>query len=42
VAESRRLARDPVFLLLTLLAALLVVWAGILLRRTARTKQPVA
>jgi membrane protein DedA with SNARE-associated domain len=42
VAESRSLARDPVFLLLTLLAALLVVWAGILLRRTARTKQPVA
>jgi hypothetical protein len=38
VAESRDLARDPAFLLLTLLAALLVVWAGILLRRTAGTR----
>jgi hypothetical protein len=42
VAESRSLARDPAFLLLTLLAALLAVWAGILLGRTAGTKQPVA
>jgi hypothetical protein len=33
VAESSALAREPVFLLLTVAALLLCVWAGVLLRR---------
>jgi hypothetical protein len=37
IAESAALARDPWFVLLTVLAAGLSVWAWRLLRKTART-----
>ena len=37
IAESTALARDPWFVLLTVLAAALSVWAWRLLRKTART-----
>jgi hypothetical protein len=37
IAESTALARDPWFVLLTVLAAGLSVWAWRLLRKTART-----
>ena len=33
IGESGQLARDPVYLGITLLAAGLTVWAGLLLRR---------
>ena len=33
MGESAQLARDPVYLAITLLAAGLTVWAGLLLRR---------
>jgi hypothetical protein len=36
-AEGPRLAREPVFLLLTLLAAGLSVWAWILVARSSRS-----
>jgi hypothetical protein len=36
IAESRALASDPSFLLITALAAALCLWAFGLLRRTAR------
>jgi hypothetical protein len=35
--EGPRLAKEPVFMLLTLAAAALSVWAWILLRRLSRT-----
>jgi uncharacterized membrane protein len=37
VAESGSTARDPWFLLITVIAAALAVWAGLLLRRSSRS-----
>jgi hypothetical protein len=37
VAEAPRLASDPGFLVLTLIAAALSVWAALVLRREPRT-----
>jgi len=36
VSESRSLVRDPFFMLLTLLSAILCVWAASLVRSSAR------
>ena len=38
VAEGARLAKEPVFVLLTLLAASLTAWAGWLLSRPPRPR----
>ena len=37
-AEGLQLARDPVFILLTLVFAGLCLWAGWLLRRSSRSR----
>jgi len=37
-AEGLQLARDPVFILLTLLAAALCLWAGWLPRQSSRSR----
>jgi hypothetical protein len=37
ISESRSLARDPFFVLLTLLSAALCVWAASLVRSTSRS-----
>jgi len=37
VAEGSRLAKEPVFLILTVVAAALCFWAGSLLRRLSRS-----
>ena len=37
-AEGPHLAKDPLFISLTLLAAFMSVWAGVLLRRTSRSR----
>ena len=37
-AEGPRLAKEPLFICLTLLAAALCLWAGLLLRRSSRSR----
>ena len=37
-AEGPRLAKDPLFILLTLLAAFMTAWAGWLLRNSLRSR----
>ncbi|MCU1267116.1 MAG: hypothetical protein JWM21_3434 [Acidobacteria bacterium] len=37
VMEGAHLAREPLFILLTVLTAALCLWAGLLLRRSARS-----
>lgn len=38
IAEGPQLAKEPLFIVLTLLAATLCVWAGCLLRRSSRSR----
>ena len=38
IAEGPQLAKEPLFIFLTLLAAALCVWAGWLLKRSSRSR----